>query len=60
MQTLKKLVSLESGSLYPIALIICLVFQLRGSPASMNSILVQIVVKQTVLIGSLGQRELTE
>ncbi|KIK54170.1 hypothetical protein GYMLUDRAFT_77217 [Collybiopsis luxurians FD-317 M1] len=41
---------LESGSLYPIALIICLVIQVTGSPASMDLILLQIVGIAPMLI----------
>ncbi|KAJ3712691.1 hypothetical protein C8R42DRAFT_727850 [Lentinula raphanica] len=33
----------ESGTLYPIALIICLIIQVKGSPATMDPILLQIV-----------------
>ncbi|KAF5390850.1 hypothetical protein D9757_004455 [Collybiopsis confluens] len=41
---------LESGSLYPIALIICLAIQVTGSPASMDPILLQIVGIAPMLI----------
>ncbi|KAJ3807153.1 hypothetical protein F5876DRAFT_6918, partial [Lentinula aff. lateritia] len=33
----------ESGTLYPIALIVCLIIQVKGSPATMDPILLQIV-----------------
>lgn len=36
--------SVESGTLYPIALIVCLIIQVKGSPATMDPILLQIVV----------------
>jgi len=41
---------LESGSLYPIALIICLAIQVHGSPATMDPILLQIVGIAPMLI----------
>ncbi len=41
--------SLASGLLYPVALVICLAIQLHGSPASMDPILLQVVVRVTSL-----------
>ncbi|KIK54160.1 hypothetical protein GYMLUDRAFT_63329 [Collybiopsis luxurians FD-317 M1] len=37
------LVSIESGTIYPVALIICLIIQVKQSPATMDPILLQIV-----------------
>ncbi|KAJ4473003.1 hypothetical protein J3R30DRAFT_3406792 [Lentinula aciculospora] len=41
---------LESGSLYPIALVICLIIQLKGSTATMDPVLLQIVGIAPMLI----------
>ncbi|KAJ3928717.1 MAG: hypothetical protein NXY57DRAFT_1019865 [Lentinula lateritia] len=41
---------LESGSLYPIALVICLIIQLKGSSATMDVVLLQIVGIAPMLI----------
>ncbi|KAJ3786032.1 hypothetical protein GGU10DRAFT_181631 [Lentinula aff. detonsa] len=41
---------LESGSLYPIALVICLIIQLKGSSATMDPVLLQIVGIAPMLI----------